>query len=131
MSGRGQSGSWGPARQLHVNVFRAISSLAIIPVASSNKYRHGLKSPSGRQAGSTEECVDGGLAINKPAGTPSHRATAVGLACKCAPRGSAPLTPCQCRLGPWGRGREGDAIIPQGALEVQGGPPEVFLFNSV
>jgi hypothetical protein len=50
MSRRGQPGSWGPAHQLHVNVFKAISGLAIIPTASSDKYRHKLKSPSGRQA---------------------------------------------------------------------------------
>lgn len=51
--GRGQPGSWGPACHLHVNVFEAISGLAIIPTASGDKYSHGLKSPSGRQAGGT------------------------------------------------------------------------------
>lgn len=53
-----------------MNVFAAISGLAIIPTASSDKYRHRLKSPSGRRrAGSAGERADG-PAINKPAGTP-------------------------------------------------------------
>lgn len=50
-----------------MNVFKAISGLAIIPTASSDKYRHRLKSPSGRQAGrqaALGEHVDGGSAIN-------------------------------------------------------------------
>lgn len=59
--GWGQPWSWGPVHRLHVNVFKAISGLAIIPTASGDKYSRGLKSPSGRQAVHTGECADGVL----------------------------------------------------------------------
>ena len=71
--GARSAGSWGPVRHLHVNVFKAISGLAIIPTALGDKYRRGAKSPSGRQAALGS--VDGCAAINKSAKPlPSHTA---------------------------------------------------------
>lgn len=69
MQGARSAGGWGPARHLHLNVFEAISALAIIPVALGDKYRRGLKSPSGRQAGRQRwgACRRGCVAINKSA----------------------------------------------------------------
>lgn len=89
-----------------MNVFKAISGLAIIPTASSDKYRHRLKSPSGRQAALGER-VDGGSAINKSAGTPPQPChhcccQASVLVCVHSEKSTPSPTPCLSTLVPVG-----------------------------
>lgn len=73
--------SGGPARHLHVNVFKAISALAIIPAALGDKYRCGLRSPSGRQGGSARELGTGVRGYKYACQTPPGPCRAERQAC--------------------------------------------------